>query len=61
MDRGGKGHITLEDYSKKIGELPALKGVSHLIFKNLKDSKKDHMTFKDFLKVLLVTSVNDDI
>lgn len=40
--------------------MPGMKGISHLLFKDLK-SGSNRLTFLDLLKVLLVTSNRDDL
>lgn len=67
MDRGEKGYISLEgklkakvDYEEKFNEMESLRGVSHLVFKDLK-SGSNRLTFLDLLRILLVTSNPDDL
>ena len=48
------------DYEEKFNEMESLRGVSHLVFKDLK-SGSNRLTFLDLLRILLVTSNPDDL
>ncbi len=53
------GVVDGADYEQSVGEMASLKGVSHLVFKDLK-SGADRLTFLDLLRLLLVTSNPED-